>query len=696
MALLSLFVLALIFAPGLCDPVRTVDSVEFAKKQIDISLLYYHAREPNHVSKCITISASWSIENNINHYKNETAVKIWIEMKKQNWLLPLSVPFSPLNPSHQFEAITLFNILYSAKDYDTFYKTTVYMKDRVNQDLFIYVLSILHIHRSDLEGYAIPPIYEVLPEYFNNGEIMTTAQRIGVHGSHMIEYYPSTYKWDNSVVIRWNTTVWPYQCQSTPMSYYLHDYSLNAHYYYHHLTYSKWLGGDVIPLLKERRGEWYWFVHKQLVTRYYMERLSNGFGEIDELSGDVVNEGYNFGYMYHNGIPYPVRPNHFHLDHPEHIGEIEKIKNYERRLRDAIESGYIINSAGDHVDISSPEAIDILGRLIEAGVDSPNVHYYKDFISSWKYVLGNSLWYRHNYNNPGSATPVLIPSALEHYQTALSDPAFYMIWKRVLKLFSLWHHRLPQYKNEELALTDVTIEKVEVDKMVTYHEYTYTNISAAIHMNEVQSQLMYDKESVLVQYARLNHKKFNIRVQVSSKVTKKVEVKFFLAPKYDSRGFEIPLHANSENFFLLNHFVHELTAGENVIVRESTQNSFTVDDLESAYEIYMKAQNIVEGKKETLKERTKHLDFFPHHLLIPKGRVGGMPFVLMVYISELHPSKVSSEDKYGARFLSGTPLGFPVDRPLHWWQIQNLQNIYFHDVMIHHKPTPEIVVPYNF
>lgn len=45
------------------------DLIDFANKQIDMSILYFHAREPNHVPKCKDISASWNIEHNINHFK---------------------------------------------------------------------------------------------------------------------------------------------------------------------------------------------------------------------------------------------------------------------------------------------------------------------------------------------------------------------------------------------------------------------------------------------------------------------------------------------------------------------------------------------------------------------------------------------------------------------------------------------------
>lgn len=66
-----------------------------------------------------------------------------------------------------------------------------------------------------------------------------------------------------------------------------------------------------------------------------------------------------------------------------------------------------------------------------------------------------------------------------------------------------------------------------------------------------------DEVSVLVQRPQLNHKAFTVRVSVKSEVAKTVVVKFFLAPKYDSKGYEIPLHQNTENFFMLDQFLYD-------------------------------------------------------------------------------------------------------------------------------------------
>lgn len=66
-----------------------------------------------------------------------------------------------------------------------------------------------------------------------------------------------------------------------------------------------------------------------------------------------------------------------------------------------------------------------------------------------------------------------------------------MIWKRVLKFFSTWASYLPNYKKAELEFPSVKIEKFEVDKLVTYFENVYVNVSNHLHMTAEESKLMF-------------------------------------------------------------------------------------------------------------------------------------------------------------------------------------------------------------
>ncbi|CAH2043553.1 unnamed protein product, partial [Iphiclides podalirius] len=536
MARLVLCSLALLLAGALADSTweikkKVADQV-FLKQQVDVLSLFFHIHEPIHVPELQDAVNNWDLQKNINLYTNASAVQIYAEMLKEGLMLPRTVPFSVLEPTHVFETKVLFNVLYSAKDFDTFFKTAAFLRNKINEGLFV--------------------------------------------------------------------------------------------------------------------------------------------------------------------------PNHFHLDQPEFIEAVNEIIDIEHRIREAIDTGYVINPLGEHISIHSPEAIDILGSVIEANADSVNPQYYKNFISVWKKLLGNTVWHKHQYHK--NLIPLVVPSVLEHYQTALQDPAFYMIWKRVLGLFTYWQKQFSAYKKEELALPSVVIKSVEVDKLVTYFEHTYVNVTNHLHMNDFESKAVADDISVVVQRPQLNHKTFNVRVNVKNEVAKTVVVKFFLAPKYDSDGYEIPLHVNTENFYLLDQFLYDLPVGDVTIKRNPSDNWFTIRDWTPAYQVYEKANDALHGKGQFVIDKSQRLDGFPDHLLLPKGRVGGMPFVFLVYISEYRSPKVPYASNFdassslglgsGARWMNDEPFGFPLDRPLYQWQIKDLHNIYVQDVSIVHKQVPEVMIPH--
>lgn len=270
-------------------------------------------------------------------------MKIYSDMLKNGRTLPRGVPFTIWQKEHQYEAKTLYFLFFNSKNYDTFYKTAVYLRDRVNEGLYVYSLSIAIMNFPETQGIIIPPIYEIFPSFFFNGQIMTTAQRLNTHGKRYAEYYSDAYAWEDNMVIKWNETTWPYYYNDFHLKYFTEDFHVNAVYYNNHLTYPFWLAGTQKEATSRmNRGEYYWFFHKQFVTFYYMERLSNDLGEIPELGFDVVQDGFSSGLLYHNGVPFPTRPSHFSLDQPKFADSITMIKEYESRIRNAIDMGFFI------------------------------------------------------------------------------------------------------------------------------------------------------------------------------------------------------------------------------------------------------------------------------------------------------------------------------------------------------------------
>lgn len=92
------------------------------------------------------------------------------------------------------------------------------------------------------------------------------------------------------------------------LNYFTEDIGLNAYYFYFRLDNPFWLKGKEFGLQKWRGSE-YLYGHKLLMTRYYLERLSNDVGKIEDF--DWHNKFYTGYYptmTYHNGVPLPQRP----------------------------------------------------------------------------------------------------------------------------------------------------------------------------------------------------------------------------------------------------------------------------------------------------------------------------------------------------------------------------------------------------
>lgn len=109
-------------------------------------------------------------------FQNQTAVKQFLSYYRQG-LLPRGEIFSVFNEYQLQQAIALFNVFYYANDYDTFYRTAVYLRNQVNEGIYLYALSVAIVQRPDTNRIVLPPIYEVYPYYFFNSEVINRAQQ---------------------------------------------------------------------------------------------------------------------------------------------------------------------------------------------------------------------------------------------------------------------------------------------------------------------------------------------------------------------------------------------------------------------------------------------------------------------------------------------------------------------------------------
>jgi hypothetical protein len=487
------------------------------------------------------------------------------------------------------------------------------------------------------------------------------------------------------------------------LSYFTEDIGLNSYYYYFHADYPFWMGGTEYNLYKDRRGEYYLFHYQQLLARYYSERLSNGLGYIPEFSWNEPITGYYPSLRYYSGASFPERDDHHHAYTEHKDYKIENVMDFERYIRDAIEYGFINLPGGKYVDLTKPEAVEILGNFIQGNPDSKVVRLH-GYVELAKWLLGGSVETVEHYT--------AIPSVLEHYETAMRDPVFYQLYKKLIRYYYHWQKHLPHYTYEELNFPGVKIEGAEVDKLVTFFDIFDSDITNVVDVEMVDENHVTPLHKfgriatfgghdfvIKARQHRLNHLPFTFKLHVGSEKAQKAAVKVFFGPKYDEFGHEMGHEKNRENFYELDHFVVDLTAGKNDIVRNSDDFSWFVKDRTTSYELYKHVMMASNGGDKFPLDMTEAHCGFPMRLAIPKGKRGGMMFQMLFYVYQYVPPQVeqfSGFDKTlscgigsGARDVDNSPFGYPLNRPIDekYWLTPNM---YYYDVNVFHKKEMEM------
>lgn len=98
-----------------------------------------------------------------------------VDQIKKGHVLSRNDIFSLFDPVHRGEMIHLFEILYGAVDFETYYNTAVWARDLMNPRQFLYAFSVALLHRQDCKGIILPPAYEITPHMFVTTDVVRKA-----------------------------------------------------------------------------------------------------------------------------------------------------------------------------------------------------------------------------------------------------------------------------------------------------------------------------------------------------------------------------------------------------------------------------------------------------------------------------------------------------------------------------------------
>lgn len=295
------------------------------------------------------------------------------------------------------------------------------------------------------------------------------------------------------------------------------------------------------------RGSIYLYLHQQLLAHYNLQRLSAGLGPIHDIDIEHVKTPYHPHLNLINGLQFAGRSGDVYHSH-FHQQLVKTVYRLEKRIMNAIDSGYVITPQQSFLSLYQPQGLNILGELIEGTGKSVNPRYYGSYQAVARQLLGGA---------PEFATIWgYTPAALDLHETSTRDPVLYQLYKRVINLVLHYQQSLPAYQYGDLVLPGVSIEKVIVPNLVTYYDYQIVDLSSGI----VQPVNKVEQENLKVkgQVTRLNHKPYEYQIYVNSEkpITNAV-VRVYLGPKHDYDGKVIDINQHRHYFVELDQFVYD-------------------------------------------------------------------------------------------------------------------------------------------
>nr|CAD7568049.1 unnamed protein product [Timema californicum] len=622
---------------------------EFLSRQKQILKLFVRIQQPTLYQDLIEISKSYSIEENIDKYAFPKEVKKFLYLYKAGFFLPRSDIFVPLEKEHSKQAKLLSELFYDAKDYDTFFKTAVWARNHLNGGVFLYSFTRSLQAREDTKFFYIPPYYEIYPFLFVDEHVIQNVYEARLTSVESGESKP--------IVLKSNYTGY-WDSERNPeniLAYFTEDVGLNAFNSEWNRLYPSWFNTTEYNVNIDRRGELFIYYQKQLLARYFLERLSNNLGDIPSFE-----EEYEIGYFprlrFNNGQSVTGRQQYSKFYDTEAIS-VQDVKETASRLRQAIESGYIFNEQGEKISLFETDGRNMLGELINFYGNSPNKHYYGSYFTEALYVTGHVADPQQQYG--------LAPSALLNYETALRDTSVLQSGEEVIRECGL------QVRGQ----------------------------AAQVHLRDSKTDEHVDFR---VKQGRLNHKPFDYKVSVESDKETDVLIKVFISPKYDSYGREFDLDTKMFYAVEIDRFPANVNVGTTVIERNSLNSSVAVPDAPSFRYILNKVDAAIENKEDYFIDKFARYHGFPQRLLIPKGRKDGFPVEFAVVVLPFDQADKDDLWKYDMgsvtllgppanfKYPDSRPIDFPLDRPYRSAYDVFTPNTFVKTVSIFHKNLEEI------
>ncbi|XP_046746454.1 phenoloxidase 2-like [Diprion similis] len=568
--------------------------------------------------------------------------------------------FSVFVPKHAKLAGELTRVFMEAECWEDFLALAVRCRDKLNPVMFYYAYSVALLHRPDTKDLSLPSPCEYFPNKFVSARTLAMAKEVA--------YVMSTTDSKPIPLREQKQTASDIEPEHS-LAYFREDLGINMHHWHWHLVYP----GDGISeiVVKNRRGELFYYMHQQIIARYDFERFSNNlprvkpfdnwrkpfdeeyFPKLDSVTGSKISGRQNGAVLSNvNREPYLI--------------SIDQLQRWRDRILDAIHLGFVWDEAGQKVELTEDEGIEILGNLIEASELSKNSAYYGNLHNSGHVAIGLC----HDPDNRHlESIGVMGDNAM-----AMRDPIFYRWHTFVNDIFRQYKDRLDSYTVEELDHKGVKVTGLNVISKNYRENNVFRTFWEESNIDVSNGLDFAARGAARIRFTHLNHELFEYKIDIenSSPTETKGTVRIFMAPKYNDRKLPLNFAEQQGLMIELDKFSVVIPPGSSSHKRLSTESSVTIP-----FE-----RTFPEGRKdlEEMTEAGKSVFNYcgcgwPQHMLIPKGNELGLSADLFVMVSNYDvdmydvPVKKCCKDAVSYCGLKDSiypdrrKMGYPFDRP---------------------------------
>ncbi|ODN02615.1 Phenoloxidase 2 [Orchesella cincta] len=548
--------------------------------------------------------------------------------------VPRDTFFSEMEEGHLRAADELIRILLSQPTRTDFFNACALCRDQVNPHLWVHSFIKSALKRPDMRGFRLPSVLEIMPDLFIEARPWKEAIKQATLPSR-----------ERAIIVINKDFTGTNLDPNHKVAYFMEDLGGNSHHYHWHVVNSFMAPKGSV----DRKGEIFYYMHHGMLARYDSERLANGLNRVVpfDIHKDLIEEAcfpkltlqnasLNFSSRQENSI---LRDFNRTREPGSNLNflTIADIRAWCDRIIEAIDAGFAIQEGGGRVDLRTEKGIDIVTNMWESNSDTPHRKYY-----GMPHNYGHSAFgfcHDPDYRYKSGPGVMFLPA------TSMRDAAFWR-WHKYLDLISKRQKDyLPLYTQDNLQWTGIAVNEIHVvrgddirlpvalepvNNLVTHWMQSDIELSRGLDFGRTNLNGL---DSVWVRATHLQHLPFIYRIRV-------------------------------------------VPPGEHIIIQKSENSTLTVPWAQTFREIERDVQSLT---------RTQAMCScgWPDHLLLPRGRVDGMPFDLFVMLTNTQIDQVaSSRRQLGTLTPKGTcrdsisycgmiddkfpdsrPMGYPFDRP---------------------------------